>query len=171
MSSNEMSGLEANLEAAEAEVARLREENAALAEAFRAEPTDDRREVLKRGAASLAAARDRVEAAKVALEVMRRTGSPHGLLAEKGKVVGSAAVVIPAGASSAERARLIEEALGEALMKAARELGAVLGAAAEKYTRELPGRDEQGRTVLEVLGRVEGDVLVPASRAGERRRG
>lgn len=167
MSSNDLSRLEANLDAAEAEVARLREENAQLAEAFRAEPTDDGREVLKRGAASLAAARDRVEAAKVALEVMRRTGSPHGLLAESGKVVGSTAVAIPAGTSSAERARRIEEALGGPLREAAQELGAVLGAAAEKYTRELPGRDEEGRTVLEVLGRVEGDVLVPASRTAK----
>jgi len=162
MISNDLTRLQADLEAAEAEITRVREVNAQLAEAFRAEPNDDARERLKRAAASLAALRDRVEAAKVTLELLKRTGSPHGLLAEDGKVVGSAAVAIPGGASGAERARRIEEAIGEALIEAARELGVVLGAAPEKYTREKPGRDEQGRTVLEVLGRVEGDVLVPA---------
>lgn len=162
MSSNILTRLQADFDAAEAEVTRVREENAQLAEAFRAEPTDDAREVLKRAAASLAAARDRAEAARVALEVMRRTGSPHGLLAENGKLVGSIAVAIPGGASGAERVRRIEEALGQSLIEAARELGVVLGAAPEKYTREKPGRDDEGRTVLEVLGRVEGDVLVPA---------
>ncbi|MCC6554386.1 MAG: hypothetical protein IT372_15500 [Polyangiaceae bacterium] len=171
MSSNDLARLEADVAAAEAEVARLREENARLSEAFRAEPTDDGRELLRRGAASLSAARDRVHAAKAALEVLRRSGSLHGLLAEEGRVVGTIAVAVPAGASSAERARLIEEALAGPLAEAARELGVVASAAAERYARERPGRDDEGRTVLDVAGRVEGDMLVPAASAGKLRRG
>ena len=64
--------------AAEADVTRLRAENAKLAEAFRAEPTDDGREMLKRAAASLSAARDRMDAARATLAVFNKTGSEHG---------------------------------------------------------------------------------------------
>jgi hypothetical protein len=154
--------LEADLAAAEAEVARLREENGALADRFRAEPTDEARDRLRRGAASLAAARDRVEAARVALEIFRRSGSPHGLLAEAGRVVGSIAVPVPPGVSSAERARLIAAALSPQLLDAAKQLGVVLAASVERYARERPGRDAEGRTVLDVAARVEGDFLMPA---------
>jgi hypothetical protein len=39
------------------------------------------------------------------------------------------------------------------------------------YTKEKPGRDDEGRTVIEVAGRVEGDRLVPAvSRASKNMR-
>lgn len=162
MSSIDLSKYEAEVAAAEAEVTRVRAENGELADAFRLDPSDARREVLKRGAASLAAARDRVEAARVALEIAQRCGSPHGLVADKGRVVGSIAIAIPGGSASAERAHLIEHALSAQLTDAARELGVVLATPADRYTRERPGRDEEGRTVLDVAGRVEGDVLVPA---------
>lgn len=152
----------ADLEAAEADVTRLRIENGKLAEVFREEPTDARREGLKRAAASLAAARDRVEAAKTALEIFKKTGSRRGLVAERGRVVGSIAVLIKPGASREDRSKAIDEALTEPLATAASELGAVLAAAPERFTRERPGRDSEGRTVLDVAGRVEGDNLVPA---------
>jgi len=169
MSSDELSRLQADKENAQMDVQRVRAENDKLAEAFRAEPTDAARELLKRGALSLAAARDRLDAANVALEVFRKTGSPHGLVAEGGRVAGSIAVLIPPGAGREERARAIDEALAEPLAAAASELGVVLGAAAERYTRERPGRDESNRTVLDVGGRIEGDVLLPAvSRAAKK---
>ena len=38
----------------------------------------------------------------------------------------------------------------------------VLAAAPERFTRERPGRDAEGRTILDISARVEGDTLVPA---------
>jgi uncharacterized phage protein gp47/JayE len=163
-----LSRLQADLAAAEADVARLREDNQKLAEAFRQEPTDAAREGLKRAAASLSAARDKADAARAALAVFQRTGSPHGLIAEGGRVTGTIAARVSPGATREEREQAIEEALNEPLNQAAEELGVVLAAAPASYTRERPGRDAEGRTVLEVAGRVEGDRLVPAiSRAAK----
>ena len=168
MDSQERARLAGELAAAEADIARLRAENAELAAAFREEPTDARKDALKRAATSLHAARDRADAARAALEVFDKTGSPHGLVAEGGRVVGSIAVQVKPGATREEREQAIEAALSEALARAAAELGVVLGARPERYTRERPGRDTEGRTVLEIAGRVEGDVLMPAvSRAAK----
>jgi hypothetical protein len=168
VSHDDLARLEADLAAAEADVQRLREANAKLADDFRLDPTDDLREQLKRGAASLSAARDRADAARAARDVFKKTGSPYGLLAEGGKVSGAIGVVVKPGASRQEREHAIEEALSEKLSEAAAELGVVLAASPANYTRERPGRDPEGRTVLEVAGRVEGDRLVPAvSRAAK----
>jgi chromosome segregation ATPase len=150
------------LGAAKADVTRLRGDNADLAEAFRADPTEERREQLRRAAASLSEARDRVESATAALDVFDANGTEHGLVAREGHVMGSIAVALAPGSTRAARASALEAALGDALTSAATELGLVLGAAPERYTRERPGRDADGNTVLDVLGRVEGDVLVPA---------
>ncbi|WP_437980837.1 hypothetical protein [Sorangium sp. So ce117] len=162
MSSIDLSQYEADVAAAEAEVTRIREANAELAEKYRGVPAEDAREILRRGAAALAAARERCDAARVALKLAQTTGSPHGLLAKDGVIAGSVAVAIPAGSSSGERARLVDEALSAELTGAARDLGVVLAAPAERYTRERPGRDAEGRTILEVSGHVEGDLLMPA---------
>jgi hypothetical protein len=171
MTPSDLPALEAALAAAEADVARLRTENAALAEAFRASPTDAGREQLKRAAASLAAARDRLDAARAALQVFRKTGSPHGLVAEGGRVIGSIAVPLPPGTSSERREQIIGAALAPDLTAVAQSLGLVLAANPAAYTKELPGRDAEGRTVLEVAGRIEGDVLAPAvSRAAKNAR-
>jgi hypothetical protein len=168
MSPDEKARLEADVAAAEADVARLRAENADLAAAFRAEPTDAGRELLKRAASSLASARDRLDAARAALTVFEKTGSPHGLVAEGGKVTGTIAILVKPGASREEREAAIEEALDASLDAAAEELGVVLAAKPSSYTRERPGRDAEGRTILEVAGRVEGGRLVPAvSRAAK----
>lgn len=164
----ELTRLETELAAAEAAVARLRAENTKLAEAFRAEPTDDGREGLKRAAASLSAARDHADAARATLLVFKKTGSIHGLIADGGKITGTIAVLIKGGSTKEERERAIEDALTEELHAAAEELGVVLAAPPANYTRERPGRDSEGRTVLEVAGRVEGDRLVPGiSRAAK----
>jgi len=171
MGGDERTRLEAAVEAAEAEIERLRAENAAVAEAFRAEPKDDAREILKRGAKSLAAARDRLDAAKAALAVFDKTGSPHGVLAVNGHVTGTIAVKVAPGSSKVEREAAIEAALADELAKVADELGVVLSTTPEHFTKELPGRDAEGRTVLEVGGRVEGDRLIPAvSRAAKNAR-
>lgn len=161
-SDDDRARLETALAAAQADIARLRTENAALAETFRTDPTEAGREALKRGAVSLAAARDRADAAKAALTLFNELGSEHGLLAEEGKVVGSIAVVVKAGATREERERTLGEALTEALTRTAADLGATLGAAPSRFARERPGRDAAGRTVFDVAGRVEGDVLLPA---------
>src|SRR6185503_2932019 len=136
----------------EVTVVRLRAENAKLAEVFRVEPTEEGREGLKRAAASLSAARDRVDAARAALVVFKKTGSEHGLVAEGGRVTGTIAVLVKPGASREEREVAIEDALNAPLHDAAEELGVVLAAGPVNYTRERPGRDGEGRTVLEVAG-------------------
>lgn len=156
--------LEGAVTHAEQEVERLRKANAELAEGFRLDPSDDSKELLKRGAASLHAARERGLAAKAALAVFEKTGTPHGLVAGDGRVFGSVAVELAPGTPRAAREAAIGAALGEQLIEAAAELGVVLGTSSERYTRERPGRDSAGRTILDVLGRVEGDVLVPALR-------
>jgi hypothetical protein len=168
MSAEEKARLEADVTAAEADVNRLRAENADHATAFRLDPSDAGRELLKRAAASLAAARDRLDAARATLAVFEKTGSPHGLVADAGKVTGTIAVAVKPGVSRKEREDAIEAELTDRLHEAAEELGVVLAANPASFTRERPGRDAEGRTVLEVAGRVEGDRLVPAvSRAAK----
>jgi hypothetical protein len=159
---------EAAVAAAEADVTRVRTENAELAATFRADPSEDSRELLKRAAASLAAARDRLDAARAALTVFEKTGSRHGLVADAGKVTGTLAVLVRPGATREEREAAIEGELDARLHEAAGELGVVLAAKPVSFTKERPGRDAEGRTVIEVAGRVEGDRLVPAvSRASK----
>jgi hypothetical protein len=168
MSVDEQARLAADVTAAEADITRLRAENAELAAAFRAEPSDDGREVLKRAARSLAAARDRLDTAQAALTIFEKTGSLHGLVAADGKVAGTVAVTVKPGATREERESAIDEELSNRLDEAAAELGVVLAAKPASYTKERPGRDAEGRTVLEVAARVEGDRLVPAvSRASK----
>jgi hypothetical protein len=162
METPELDRLREALAAAEADVDRLRADNARLADEFRADPSDAMREVLRRGAAALTAARDRVAVARVALEIFEKTGSPYGLLAEAGVVAGTIAVLISPGTGRDQRDRLVDEAITEPLVRAASELGATLAATPARFTRERPGRDAEGRTVLDVAGRVEGDLLVPA---------
>jgi hypothetical protein len=172
MSADERPDLEAAVTTAEATVARLRAENAELAAAFRVDPSDDGRELLKRAAASLASARDALDVARAALAVFEKTGSPHGLVADDGKVTGTIAVLVKPGASAAEREAIIEAEMGAKLDEAAEALGVVLAAQPARYTKERPGRDAEGRVVMEVAGRVEGDRLVPAvSRAAKNLRG
>lgn len=171
MENPDLARLEDALTEARADVARIRAENAKLADAYREDPSDSNREVMKRGASSLSAARDREAEARAAVAIMKKTGSRHGLLAEEGRVAGSIAVVLPPGISREKREDLIEAALGDQLTEAAESLGVVLAAAPRSFTKEKPGRDAEGRTVIDVAGRVEGDRLVPAvSRASKNMR-
>src|SRR5262249_10687161 len=119
----------AELAAAEAELSRLRAENQALADDFRKDPTDEGKELLRRGAASLSAARDRVDAARARVALAKRTGSPYGVIAEGGRVMGTIAVALAPGISRADREKAIDLALGAELTGAAKELGLVLSAA------------------------------------------
>ena len=171
MENPDLAKLEATLAEARADVARIRAENAKLAEAFREDPSDSNRAIMKRGAASLAAARDHEVEARAALAIVQKTGSLYGLLADEGRVAGAIAVTLPPGISREQRETLIEAELTDKLAEAAEALGVVLAAAPLNYTKEKPGRDADGKTVLEVAGRVEGDRLVPAvSRASKHMR-
>jgi hypothetical protein len=115
------------------------------------------------------AARQRARVAAVQLKLLELRGSPYGLIAGGGEVLGVLAIAIPKGASSEARARLIAATLTPELAEAARAIGVVPGASGERYTRERPGRDAEGRTILDVAGRVEGDVLVPAVSSASRK--
>ena len=154
---------EAELSAAEADLVRLRTQNQALAEEFRRDPSDDAKEGLRRAAASLASAKDRVEAARARVELAKKTGSSYGVLAQGGRVLGAVAVSLPPGISRSDREKAIEAALVGPLTKAAEEMGLVLSASPSRYARERPGRDADGHTVLDVIGRAEGDLLVPGT--------
>src|SRR4051812_36507082 len=131
--SDDRARLEADLAAAEADVARLREANAKLAETFRAAPHDALREELKRAAQSLSAARDRIDTARAALDVFERTGTPYGVVAAEGRIHGTIAIRLEPGSSREERTRLIDEALDARLHDLAQELGCVLSTSAEKF--------------------------------------
>ena len=172
MSQHDKDRLAAEVAAAAADVARLKEENARLAEDLRLDPDDAKRAGQKRAVETLARARDRLDAARAAQAVFDKTGSPHGLVAEGEKVTGTVAVPALPGWSHAAREAAIEAALAGPLHDAAAALGVVLAAAPAKYTKERPGRDAEGRLVLEVAGQVEGDRLMPAvSRAAKQRKG
>jgi hypothetical protein len=159
--SSALAEAEAELTAAEADLSRLRAENQVLADDFRKDPTEDAKEGLRRGAASLSAARDRVDAARARIALAKRTGSSYGVIAEGGRVMGTIAVALGPGISRADREKAIDAALGDALAGAARELGLVVSASPSRFVRERPGRDAEGKTMLDVAGRAEGDVLVP----------
>ena len=147
--------------AAEADLSRLRAENQALADDFRGDPTQDKKEGLRRAAASLTAARDRIDAARARVSLAERTGSPYGVIADGGRVFGTIAVELAPGISRADREKAIDAALGGALHDAAKELGLVLSSSPSRYAKERPGRDADGKTMLDVAARAEGDPLVP----------
>ena len=75
---------------------------------------------------------------------------------------GAFALVVAPGTPAAQRDRLVDRLLTQPLFAAAEELGVVLGADPHCFARPLDGKDEQGRTRFSILGRVEGDRLVPA---------
>lgn len=102
------------------------------------------------------------EDARRALRIFEIHGTEHGLLAEGEGVRGTVAVLVPPGASRQAREDAIDGVLGPLLTEAAASLGAVPSTSPERFTRERAGRDESGRTVLDVEGRVEGDLLFPA---------
>ena len=85
------------------------------------------------------------------------------MIAESGRVTGTSAVELAPGITRAEREKAIDAALGEALATAAQELGLVVSASPSRFVRERPGRDAEGKTVLDVVGRAEGDLLVPGN--------
>lgn len=161
--SSALADAEAELSAAEADLARLRAQNQALADEFRNDPTDVAKEGLRRAAASLASAKDRVEAARARVSLVQKTGSAYGVIAQGGRVVGAIAVALSPVISRTEREKAIDEALTGALTEAAKEMGLVLSASPSRYVRERPGRDAEGKTVLDVVGRAEGDLLVPGN--------
>jgi hypothetical protein len=154
--------LEARKIEAEAEVVRLRAEHKKIADGDRAE--------LRKASAAREAARERLEAATDALRVFDKTGNEHGLVADDDRVFGTVALELAPGITQDARLQAIDDALTEQLTAVAGELGVVLAATPSRYTRERPGRDAEGRTVLDVAGRVEGDLLTPAVGKGAKLR-
>jgi len=86
------------------------------------------------------------------------------------QVVGEIAIPVAPGTVAAVQARAIDEGLDEALSEKARELGAVLDCAPSRFTRQVPGKDEEGRVRFSVRARMEGDRLVPAHPSNARKR-
>jgi len=164
MSSEVRDRLEAARKAAEAEIERLKGEHDKLAEriAQLGDDSPDRRSELRRRKATLVDAREVLKDAEAALRLFDQTGKEHTIIAEGTRVFGSIAVRVPPGSSHEARGRAIDEELTGPLTDVATELGVVLAAVPSRYTRERPGRDAEGRTVLDIYARVEGDTLVPA---------
>ena len=152
--------VEAELAAAEAEVAGLRQQSAALAE-LDDELSDGDRATLRALTTTLGAARERLRQARAAAKELRRNSAPYGFHARGAELEGTMGVLLPPGTSSEDREKRIHAALGGPLTDAALDLGAVLAADPINYVRERPGRDPEGLTVLEIRGKVEGDRLVP----------
>lgn len=84
------------------------------------------------------------------------------LIVEGEEMSGEIALAIPPGTRSEEVERLLVEALKDEIYRVADELEVVVSAHPKKYARELPGRDDEGRTRWAVRGRREGGKLVPA---------
>jgi hypothetical protein len=156
--------LEAQVQAVEAEIKRLREQKVERKDAAERDVSDEERAERKQLSAALNKARDRLEEARAALERFDKSGQEHAVVVQGDRVAGSIAVHVPPGSSHDARMRLIDDALAEPLAAVVSELGVVLAAAPSKYVRERSGRDAEGRTVLDVDGAVEGDLLVPAVR-------
>jgi serine/threonine protein kinase HipA of HipAB toxin-antitoxin module len=154
--------LAAEVRAAEAEVERLREAKAETKEAASRDVSEEERVARKQVSAALNKARERLEEARLVLERFDKSGQEHAIVVQGNRAVGSIAVHVPPGTSHETRGQLVDETLADPLAKAAEELGVVLAAAPSRYVRERSGRDAEGRTVLDVEGVVEGDVLVPA---------
>jgi hypothetical protein len=156
--------LEAEVQAAEAEIKRIRDERAERKGLADGDVSEEERALRKGLSTALKRARTRLDDAKAALERFDKSGQEHAVVAQGNRALGSIAVHVPPGSSQEHRLQLIEDALMEPLTAAAAELGVVLAAAPSRYIRERKGRDSDGRTVLDVEAVVEGDLLVPASR-------
>ncbi len=156
--------LENEVQAAEAEIKRLREERATRKEAADREVSVEERALRKKLSTALNRARARLEAAEEVLARFDKSGQEHAIVVQGDRVAGTLALRVPPGTSQEARLQLIEDALAEPLAAAVSELGVVLAAIPSKYVRERTGRDAEGRTILDVEGVVEGDLLVPALR-------
>ena len=162
--------LEEEVRAAEAEIVRIREQRAERKGGKGSDVSEEERTARKQLSAALSKARTRLEYAKAVLERFDKSGQEHAVVAQGGRAAGSIVVRVIPGTSHEERLQLIDEALAEPLAAVASELGVVLAAAPSKFARERTGRDAEGKTVLDVEGIVEGDLLVPAIRQARKRR-
>jgi hypothetical protein len=107
--------------------------------------------------------------AKRALLIAERNGTELGVAVMGDEVIGVIGVVVAPGSGSDARSKAIDDALAVPLDACARDLGGVLAAPPHRYTRERPGRDSEGRTLLDVRGRLEGDRVIPAVTPQKRR--
>lgn len=156
--------LEADVKVAEAEVEQLRQAKAERKDVADRDVSEEERAARKQLSAALNKARGRVEDLRALLERFDKSGQEHAVVVQGMRATGSIAVRIPPGTSHQARMQIVDDALSEPLAAAASELGVVLAAAPSKYVRERSGRDAEGRTILDVDGRAEGDLLVPAVR-------
>ncbi len=161
--------LEQEVQANEAEVTRLREERGTRKELADRDVSEEERVLRKQLSSALNKARGRLEDAQELLARFNKSGQEHAVVVLGNRVTGTLAVRVAPGTSQQARLQIIEDALAEPLAAAVTELSVVLAAAPSKYVRERMGRDSEGRTVFEVEGVVEGDVLVPALRQTRRR--
>jgi len=100
--------------------------------------------------------------------IAARTGSELGVAPMGDEIIGVIAVKIAPGSGSEARSKAIDDALAEPLDACAHEIGGVIAAPPSRFTSERPGRDAEGRTLLDVHGRLEGDRIVPAVAAAKR---
>lgn len=91
----------------------------------------------------------------------RERSSGTAVALQGDEVIGVVAVRLDPGITKEARASAIADALTPHLVRIAEGASVVVAADAQKFTRERPGRDAEGRTVLDVRGRIEGDRVVP----------
>lgn len=160
--------LQADVDAALAEVERLRAVKTERKEGAEREVSEEERAARKQISSALNKARERLDEARELLERFDKSGQEHAVVVQGNRVVGTIAVRIPPGSSHETRLQIIEDALVEPLGRAVQELGAILSTTSSKFVRERSGRDSEGRTVLDVEGMLEGDLLVPSVRTAKK---
>jgi len=83
-------------------------------------------------------------------------------------VVGELALTIAPGTVAQVQSRAVDDALAGPLAEKAELMRAVLEAAPSRFTRQLPGKDAEGRVRFSIRARAEGDRLVPAHPSNKR---
>lgn len=160
--------LQAEVDSALGEIERLRTAKAERKDAADRDVSEEERAARKQISTALNKARERLDQARELLERFDKSGQEHAVVVQGNRVAGTLAVRVPPGSSQEARLQLIEDALTEPMTAATEELGVVLSATLSRYVRERSGRDSEGRTVFDVEGVVEGDVLVPAVRTAKK---
>jgi phosphosulfolactate phosphohydrolase-like enzyme len=163
--------LQADVDATLAEIERLRTAKAERKEAADRDVSEEERLARRQISADLNKARERLDQARELLERFDKSGQEHAVVVHGNRAVGTIAMRVPPGSSQETRLQLIEEALEAPLEAAASKLGVVLSAGLVRYVRERSGRDSEGRTVLDVEGVVEGDLLIPSVRTPKKQGG
>jgi hypothetical protein len=95
-------------------------------------------------------------------------GELRSLSIEERELRGELVLALEPGTVAGLRDRAIDRIVAAPLEAIAEAHGAVVAAAPSAFAHPRPGKDDEGRTVFDLRGHLEGDRLLPR-RAGKRR--